>query len=203
MFAKLKGLLDSTDGENAIIDVQGVGYLVSASRHTLSKLGPNGSEVSVLIETHVREDKIALYAFSSASERAWFRQLITVQGVGAKVALAILSVLPPDALATAIASGDAKAVTQADGVGPKLAGRVVSELKNKLAGLAALSTPSPSSATVSVLPQGASADAVSALINLGYGRSEAFTAVANARRDLGEGAGVGALVTAGLKELSA
>ncbi len=203
MFAKLKGLLDSTDGENAIIDVQGVGYLVSASRHTLSKLGPNGSEVSVLIETHVREDKIALYAFASASERAWFRQLITVQGVGAKVALAILSVLPPDALATAIASGDAKAVTQADGVGPKLAGRVVSELKNKLAGLAALSTPSPSSATVSVLPQGASADAVSALINLGYGRSEAFTAVANARRNLGEEAGVGALVTAGLKELSA
>lgn len=202
MFAKLKGVLDSTDDGTAIIDVNGVGYLVSASRTTLTRLGANGNAVSVLIETHVREDKIALYAFASTSERDWFRQLLNVQGVGPKVALAVLSVLPPDTLATAIAAGDAKAVARAEGVGPKLASRIVSEMKGKVAGIATGAVETPTAA-LALVPGGASADAVSALINLGYGRSEAFTAVANAKTALGEKADVAALITAGLKELSA
>jgi Holliday junction DNA helicase RuvA len=201
MFAKLTGKLDSTDADTAIIDVNGVGYLVQASRSTLSRLGPAGAAVSVLIETHVREDKIALYAFAGAHERDWFRQLITVQGVGPKAALAILSVLPPDSLATALAAGDAKALTRAEGVGPKLAARIASELKSKAATLGLSDLPSPSVASLA-LPQGAVADAVSALINLGYGRSEAFSAVSTAKREIGEGADVSALIKAGLKELS-
>lgn len=207
MFAKLKGLLDTVDADTAIIDVQGVGYLVQASRSTLSRLGPLGSPVSVMIETHVREDKIALYAFAGVQERDWFRQLITVQGVGPKVALAILSVLPPDSLATALAAGDAKALTRADGVGPKLAARIASELKGKAAlmGLGSGGGAEPISAAPSALavPQGALADAVSALINLGYGRSEAFSAIAQVKKELGDAATVSALITAGLKELSA
>lgn len=202
MFAKLRGILDSTDADTAVIDVNGVGYLVQASRSTLSRLGPVGGAVSVQIETHVREDRIALYGFASLSERDWFRQLITVQGVGPKAALAILSVLPPDSLATALAAGDAKALTRADGVGPKLATRIASELKSKAAtlGLADSAVSAPASPA---LPQGAVADAVSALINLGYGRSEAFAAVAAVKREMGEGADVSALIKAGLKELSA
>lgn len=204
MFAKLTGKLDSTDADTAIIDVHGVGYLVQASRSTLSKLGPNGSAISVLIETHVREDKIALYAFAGGEERDWFRQLITVQGVGPKVALAILSVLPPDSLATALAAGDAKALARADGVGPKLAARIASELKGKAALIGVGAALSPSSVpSIAAVPQGAVSDAVSALINLGYGRSEAFSAVANAKSSLGESADVSALIKAGLKELSA
>ncbi len=208
MFAKLKGLLDTVDADTAIIDVQGVGYLVQASRSTLSRLGPLGSPVSVLIETHVREDKIALYAFAGVQERDWFRQLITVQGVGPKVALAILSVLPPDSLATALAAGDAKALTRADGVGPKLAARIASELKGKAAlmGLGSGGGAEPTAAAAPsalAVPQGALADAVSALINLGYGRSEAFSAVAQVKKELGDEATVSALIKAGLKELSA
>lgn len=199
MFAKLKGILDSTDDDTAIIDVNGVGYLVSASRQTLSRLGGVGSAVSVHIETHVREDKIALFAFAALSERDWFRQLLNVQGVGPKVALAVLSALPPDTLATALAAGDAKALTRADGVGPKLAARIVSELKGKVGALE-MSAPV---AAMAAVPAGAVADAVSALINLGYGRSEAFTAVANAKTTLGEKADTSALIKAGLKELSA
>ncbi len=203
MFAKLKGILDSTDDGTAIIDVNGVGYLVSASRTTLTRLGALGSSVSVLIETHVREDRIALYAFASTSERDWFRELLNVQGVGPKVALAVLSVLPPDTLATAIAAADAKAVARADGVGPKLATRIVSELKAKVGSIATGAVEAPAASLVAIVPAGAAADAVSALINLGYGRSEAFTAVANAKTVLGEGADVSALIKAGLKELSA
>lgn len=204
MFAKLKGILDSTHEDSAIIDVNGVGYLVAASRATLSRLGPVGGHVSVLIDTHVREDKIALYAFASVSEQDWFRQLYSVQGVGPKVALSILSALPPDSLATAIAAGDAKILTRADGVGPKLATRIVSELKGKVAqiGLQA-NMPAATGATSAAVPAGAAADAVSALINLGYGRSEAFAAVAQAKQQLDEGADVSALIRAGLKELSA
>lgn len=205
MFAKLKGILDSTDADSAIIDVNGVGYLVQASRSTLTRLGPMGSAVNVLIETHVREDKIALYAFASVSERDWFRQLLVVQGVGPKVALAILSVLPPDSLATAIAAADAKALTRADGVGPKLATRIVSELKGKVAVISTGVVEAANASAAAAIPAatGVVADAVSALINLGYGRSDAFVAVANARRDLGEGADVPALIRAGLKELAA
>ena len=187
MFAKLKGILDSTDDDTAVIDVGGVGYLVSASRSTLTRLGAPGSAVSVLIETHVREDKIALFAFASAAERDWFRQLYSVQGVGPKVALSILSALPPDTLATAIAAGDAKLLTRADGVGPKLATRIVTELKGKVGAIGLASAPSAALA-LPAQPSGALADAVSALVNLGYGRTEAFTAVSQARAQLGEGA---------------
>jgi Holliday junction DNA helicase RuvA len=201
MFAKLKGILDSTSDDTAVIDVNGVGYLVSASRATLSRLGAPGNAVSVLIETHVREDKIALYAFASAAERDWFRQLYSVQGVGPKVALAILSALPPDSLATAIAAGDAKLLTRADGVGPKLATRIVTELKSKVATIG-LAEAAPVAAMAAV-PAGVVADAVSALINLGYGRSEAFSAVAQAKNALGDKADVSSLIKAGLKELSA
>lgn len=203
MFAKLRGILDSTDADTAVIDVNGVGYLVQASRSTLSRLGPVGGAVSVQIETHVREDRIALYGFASLSERDWFRQLITVQGVGPKAALAILSVLPPDSLATALAAGDAKALTRAEGVGPKLAARIAAELKSKAATLGLADSASPATPASLALPQGAVADAVSALINLGYGRSEAFSAVAAVKREMGEGADVSALIKAGLKELSA
>lgn len=203
MFAKLTGKLDSTDADTAVIDVNGVGYLVQASRSTLSRLGPVGAAVSVQIETHVREDRIALYGFASLSERDWFRQLITVQGVGPKAALAILSVLPPDSLATALAAGDAKALTRAEGVGPKLATRIASELKSKAATLGLADSASPATPASPALPQGAVADAVSALINLGYGRSEAFSAVAAVKREMGEGADVSSLIKAGLKELSA
>lgn len=203
MFAKLKGILDSTDGDSAVIDVNGVGYLVSASRTTLSRLGAVGNAVSVLIETHVREDRIALYAFASTGERDWFRQLLSVQGVGPKVALAVLSVLPPDTLATALAAGDAKAVARADGVGPKLAGRIVAELKGKVEAISLHGVEAPAASLAAIVPAGAAADAVSALINLGYGRSEAFTAVANAKTALGDGADVSTLIKAGLKELSA
>jgi len=202
MFAKLKGILDSTDDDTAVIDVGGVGYLVSASRSTLTRLGAPGSAVSVLIETHVREDKIALFAFASAAERDWFRQLYSVQGVGPKVALSILSALPPDTLATAIAAGDAKLLTRADGVGPKLARRIVTELKGKVGAIGLASAPSAALA-LPAQPSGALADAVSALVNLGYGRTEAFTAVSQARAQLGEGADVSTLIRAGLKELSA
>ncbi len=202
MFAKLKGILDSTDDDTAVIDVGGVGYLVSASRSTLTRLGAPGSAVSVLIETHVREDKIALFAFASAAERDWFRQLYSVQGVGPKVALSILSALPPDTLATAIAAGDAKLLTRADGVGPKLATRIVTELKGKVGAIGLASAPSAALA-LPAQPSGALADAVSALVNLGYGRTEAFTAVSQARAQLGEGADVSTLIRAGLKELSA
>ena len=204
MFAKLRGTLDSTEADSAIIDVGGVGYLVSASRHTLSRLGLPGGTVSVLIETHVREDRIALYAFASTGERDWFRQLLTVQGVGPKVALAILSVLPPDSLMTALAAADAKALARADGVGPKLAGRIVSELKGKVAALAG-SPPLEGSALAHpaiALPAGVAADAVSALVNLGYGRSEAFSAVANAKTALGDKADVSSLIRISLKELA-
>lgn len=200
MFAKLKGLLDSTDADSAVIDVQGVGYLVQASRTTLSRLGNPGNAVSVLIDTHVREDRIALYAFATQAERDWFRQLITVQGVGPKAALAILSVLPPDALATALAAGDAKALARADGVGPKLAARIATEFKGKESVILAATTP----ATASPLPAfgGPAADALSALVNLGYGRSEAFAAITSARAAQGEAATVSDLIRAGLKELA-
>ncbi|NJO35181.1 MAG: Holliday junction branch migration protein RuvA, partial [Rhodospirillales bacterium] len=136
MIGKLTGTLDSISGDAALIDVGGVGYVVHAASRTLSKLGPNGAPVSLLIETHVREDAINLYGFWDATERDWFRLLTTVQGVGAKVALAILSVLAPDDLSLAIAAQDKAIVTRAPGVGPKLAQRIVSELKDKAGNIA-------------------------------------------------------------------
>ncbi|MEO3434221.1 Holliday junction branch migration protein RuvA [Inquilinus sp. CAU 1745] len=201
MIARLKGLVDSVAAEGCVVDVGGVGYLVFCSRRTAGQLTP-GEAVALHVETQVREDHIHLFGFAEKAERDWFRLLTTVQGVGGRVALAILSVLDPDALATAIAAQDKAAVTRADGVGPKLAARIVSELKDK-AGTIGIGAPVVT-AEKGGAPAGggASADAVSALVNLGYGRSEAFAAVAAASRSLGGEATVGALIPAALKELA-
>ena len=136
MIAKLSGRLDSLGADHAVIDVSGVGYLVFCPARTLGRLGALGTAVTVLVDTHVREDAITLYGFADAAERSWFRLLITVQGVGARVALALLGVLGPDDLVRAIAAQDRAALVRADGVGPKLATRILSELKDKAGGLA-------------------------------------------------------------------
>ncbi|MBM3601240.1 MAG: Holliday junction branch migration protein RuvA [Alphaproteobacteria bacterium] len=212
MIAKLRGLLDSTgqgSGQGAagpgwaVIDVAGVGYHVFASGRTLGRLPPAGGTVSLIVETHVREDHIHLYGFADAGERDWFRLLCGVQGVGAKTALAVLTAVAPGELAQAVAAQDKAMLTRADGVGPKLAQRIVNELKDKVGGIAlgqaALGSPAGAPATPE---QGAGGDAVSALVHLGYGRSEAFGAVASAQRRLGDAASTEALIRAGLKELS-
>lgn len=199
MIGKLSGTIDSISGRDIIIDVQGVGYVVAASARTLRQLG-NGMVVSLLIETQVREDAISLFGFIDATERDWFRLLTTVQGVGAKVALAILGVLSPDQLTQAIAAQDKAAVAQADGVGPKLALRIVTELKDKVASFG-FATPSLPAARSSQ-PVTLSDDALSALLNLGYKRMEAFAAVAAAAQKLGSDAKLDALIKASLAELS-
>ena len=204
MIAKLSGRLDSSGLDHAVIDVGGVGYLVFCSGRTLSRLGPVGSAVSVLVDTHVREDAITLYGFAESGEREWFRLLITVQGVGARVANALLSALSPDDLTRSIAAQDKTALTRADGVGPKLAGRILSELKDKVGGIAlgpAALAGAAVSAGASVPEGGALGDAVSALVNLGYGRTEAFGAVMAAGKELGSAAGVSALIRQALKSL--
>ncbi len=198
MIAKLSGIVDSTATDSAVIDVGGVGYMILCSGRTLAGLHV-GEAVSVHVETHVREDHIHLYGFADAAEREWFRLLTQIQGVGAKVALAILSVLPPDGLVTAVAAGDKAALTQAAGVGPKLAGRLVSELKDKVANLAVAVAAMPVAALAA--GSGPTADAVSALVNLGYGASEAMTAVAQCADRMGDGVGVEELIRAGLAEL--
>src|SRR6185437_14939417 len=163
VIAMLAGLLDRAGGDSMVIDVGGVGYLVFASSRTLGKAPSRGEPMRLLIETHVREDHIHLYGFADEAEREWFRLLTTVQGVGARIALAILSVLAPEALATAIAAQDKAAITEADGVGPKLGQPIVSELKDKVGGIA-LGPAAPA-------PLAAASEAVSALVNLGYPRS--------------------------------
>ncbi len=202
MIAKLKGLVDSQGDDWVIIDVNGVGYLVFCSGRTLGRMPQPGELVSLLIETHVREDHIHLYGFINQAERDWFGLLQTVQGVGARVALAILSVLGPDEIATAIAAGDKTAVSRANGVGKKLAERVVNELKDKVGTfLKPLGVPAPAQAQTKP-GNSLVADAVSALTNLGYRPVDAFTAVSKASRSLGDGAELGALIKAGLKELA-
>jgi Holliday junction DNA helicase RuvA len=202
MIAKLTGLLDHIGPEGAVIDVGGVGYLVFASTRTLGQLPPPGQAARLLIETHVREDHIHLYGFVDAAERDWFRLLTTVQGVGAKVALAILSAVAPDELTLAIVSQDRATLARADGVGPKLAARIVNELKDKIGGLALAATNAAVPAPALAGAPGATGDAVSALVNLGYRRTEAFGAVASASRRLGADAKIDALIRAGLQELA-
>lgn len=205
MIAKLTGRVDSLDSANAVIDVGGVGYLVFCSGRTLGGLVP-GEAAVVLIETHVREDHIHLYGFIDEAERDWFRLLTTVQGVGAKVCLAILSVLGPEQLLQAIASADQAAVTRAAGVGPKLAKRILSELKDK-AGKIALGPAAHGDgsgapgAGISGPVDGATGDAVSALVNLGYTPSQALSAVSHAAAKHESAAGVEALIRGGLAEL--
>lgn len=207
MIAKLKGLLDSLSDGAAVIDVGGVGYLVFASAKTLTALGEPGAAVAVLVDTHVREDHIHLYGFATAAERTCFRMLQTVQGVGAKHALSVLSVLSPDEVFTAIASQDRVMLTRADGVGPKLAQRIVNELKDKTVnvalGLGADATAPARAAAMAGRPgDDTMADAVSALVNLGYGRAEAYSAVTSGRKLLGEAAALDKLITFALKELA-
>jgi len=204
MIASLAGTLDSVGPDGAIIDVGGVGYLAFCSTRTIGRLPPPGGAVRLLIETHVREDHIHLYGFIDAAERDWFRLLTTVQGVGARLALAILSAVMPEALVLATVAQDTAMLARAEGVGPRLAARVVNELRDKVGGLA-LAPASPAAASpgggLGLAEEGAGADAVSALVNLGYRRAEAFGAVAAAARRLGDGAALDALIRAGLQEL--
>lgn len=201
MIAKLKGLLDETGKDFIVLDVGGVGYLVFCAGRTLSALPAVGQPVSLHIETHVREDHIHLFGFPNLAERDWFRHLLTVQGVGAKVALAILGSLSPDQLLQAIVAQDKAALTRADGVGPKLAGRIVAELRDKAGNVILPAvTESVAGAIAGDGLDRVAADAVSALVNLGYGRSDAFGAVVAATRDAGAGS-VESVITAALREL--
>ena len=195
MIARLTGLLAETSADGAVLDVAGVGYAVLASSRTLDAIGPVGGEVMLLTELQVREDSMTLFAFGSAGEREAFRQLTSVQGVGGRVALAILSTLDPTELATAIAHGDKAMVARANGVGPKLALRIVNELAGKMGSPALAATagaPAPRA--------GAAQDALSALANLGFKPAEATAAVAAAAADLGEGATLDALVRLALRK---
>ena len=197
MIAKLTGRIDALEADRCIIDVNGVGYLVQASTRTLSAL-QDGAVASVLIETQVREDAIQLFGFAESAERDWFRLLTTVQGVGARVALGILSALSPRDLIAAIQTADRASLTRAPGVGPKLAVRLLTELRDRAGampvgvGFSAIVPP----------PTGGAADAISALLNLGYRRPEAQAAVAKVLDRLGEGAAVGQLIREALQELA-
>jgi len=198
MIARLSGVLAESAVDHAVIDVGGIGYLAQMSGRTLSALGPVGGQVMIFTEMQVREDAITLFGFGSAGERDWFRLLTSVQGVGGRVALAILSVLGPDELSRAVASGDKAMVARANGVGPKLAMRIVNELKDKVGGL--VLGPAGTGAAVAVSAGGAAADALSALANLGFRPGEANAAVAAALDDLGEGATLDALVRLALRK---
>jgi Holliday junction DNA helicase RuvA len=200
VIAKLSGLVDAVGEGSVVIDVGGVGYLVSCSGKTLSRLSA-GQTVSLLVETQVREDAIQLYGFLLSDEKLWFRLLTTVQGVGAKGALAVLSVLAPEELVHAIAMGDRTALTRASGVGPKLAARVIGELKDKVPALAA-GGPSAAVPVRGAVPATTEGEAVSALVNLGFKPLEARTAVTRAATRLGTGTDVEALIRGGLAELT-
>lgn len=206
MFAKLTGIVDTIGDEYVVLDVSGVGYLVFASGKTLQSL-QNGAPASLLIETQVGEDHIRLYGFQSKDEQHWFRLLQSVQGVGAKVALSLLSLLTPADLTRAIAAQDKARLSQANGVGPKLALRLITELKDKTGGLS-LSAPSGAIGAPSDVmhrtrkDSPAIADALSALINLGYRPAEAEAAVRAALAKTGEEVLVSVLIKAALQEAS-
>jgi Holliday junction DNA helicase RuvA len=193
MIAHLKGRLDSLGIDHAVIDVGGVGYLVGASSKTLAAIGPVGEAAMLHTEMLVAEDFIRLVGFATANERDWFRMLTGVQGVGARVALAILSALDPSDLSRAIAAQDKAMVARANGVGPKLAERIVRELKDKVGGIAI-------GGATPIAANGASADAISAMLNLGFRPAEASAAVASAEEELGVGATLDALVRLALRK---
>jgi Holliday junction DNA helicase RuvA len=203
MIGKLKGIVDSLGEDFVILDVHGVGYVVQCSSRTLQNLPRPGEAAALSIETQVREDAIRLFGFASDSERDWFRLLQSVQGVGAKVALALLGILGAAELSQAIVLQDKTAVSRAPGVGPKLAARIVAELKDRApaGGVFEPITVSLANSVEARLPNGTE-DAVSALINLGYGRPQAIAAVAASVKALGAEAEVGALIRQGLKELA-
>ena len=201
MIAHLKGLVFEIGEDCVIVDVGGVGYLLYCSARTLARLPSPGDAVALHVETQFKAESLTLYGFEAGAERSWFRLLQTVQGVGARVALALLSALTPEQLAQAIMAKDKAAFTQASGVGPRLAQRLISELQSKVGELptsSVVTLPSPAGAAGT----GPLEDAASALVNLGYGRSEAHGAVAKAAATLGEAADVEALIRAGLKELT-
>ena len=195
MIAHLKGRLDATGVDYAVIDVGGIGYLVGCSSRTLAAIGPVGEAATLFTEMLVAEDFIRLVGFASAGERDCFRLLTGVQGVGARVALAILSALEPADLARAVATQDKATVARANGVGPKLAERIVRELKDKVGAV-----PLGPAAAAQALPAGASSDAASALLNLGFRPAEAASAVAAAEEELGPGASLDALVRLALRK---
>jgi Holliday junction DNA helicase RuvA len=208
MIGKLRGKVDAIGESHLILDVNGVGYEVQASARTLRNL-KIGDEVSLTIDTHVREDAIRLFGFSSEVERTWFRTLQNVQGVGAKVGLGVLGVLSPGELANAIALGQWQSVEQAPGVGKKLAQRIVAELKDKAPGLSVAGLNAPAGASGGTGPVAAvsrtdtaSAEAISALMNLGYNPAQASAAVATAAQELGPDADTAKLIRRGLKELA-
>ena len=197
MIASLSGRLEALEADRCVIDVNGVGYLVQASTRTLAALNPAPAMTRLLIETQVREDAITLYGFAEPSERDWFRLLLTVQGVGAKVALNLLSALSPADLVNAIAAGDRASLTRAAGVGAKLAIRLLSELRDKAGAMpAGPGLPAP------VAAGGVEADALSALAHLGYRRGEAYPVVTAVFKRLGEEAGLDQVIRESLKDLA-
>ncbi len=194
MIARLTGTLVESAADHAVLDVNGVGYLVQASTRTLTAIGPIGAQVMLLTELQVREDSMTLFAFGNPGERDWFRLLTGVQGVGGRVALSILSTLDPEELTQAVARQDKVMVARANGVGPKLAERIVRELKDKVGGVAI-----GTAGSAPVAAAGHAADAVSALTGLGFKPAEANAAVATAEAELGDGATLDALVRLALK----
>lgn len=206
MIGKLSGIIDSFGPDYVLLDVSGVGYLVHCSPRTLQNSGQTGDPVSFLIDTHVREDAINLYGFADAAEQQWFRLLTSVQGVGARVGMAILGACPPERLGFAIASGDKAAVQAADGVGPKLALRIVTELKDKAAKIdlsASMPKQEKGGGKIEQAPASIDNDAVSALVNLGYAKSDAFQAVLAAKQKANDNVGLSDMIRLALKELSA
>ncbi|HJS86073.1 MAG TPA: Holliday junction branch migration protein RuvA [Acetobacteraceae bacterium] len=198
MIALLTGRIAQREEGSCVIDVNGVGYLVHVSTRTLAAL-PSGAETArLLIETHVREDAIILYGFADPAERDWFRLLTTVQGVGAKVALSVLSALSPRDLVSAIATGDRGSLTRASGVGARLAVRLLTELRDRAGAMPS----APGVAPPVPMASGPVEDALSALVNLGYRRAEAHPVVAKVIERLGEGAGLDAVIRDSLKELA-
>jgi holliday junction DNA helicase RuvA len=204
MIGKLKGVIDGYGEDYVIVDVGGVGYVAHCSARTLQALPGNGEPVVLSIETHVREDQIRLFGFLSDLEREWFRLLQTVQGVGTKVALSVLGTLKPADLANAVAMRDKATIARSPGVGPKVAERIVTELKDKAPAYASVD-PALVRLTGAVEEKRAPQpvlDAISALVNLGYGQPQAAAAIAAANRTAGEGADAADLIRRGLKELA-
>ncbi len=201
MIGKLKGIVDDSGLDWAIVDVNGVGYEVHCSPRTLSALPARGEAVELHIETHVRETEFRLFAFTSKMEREWFRLLQTVQGVGARVALAVLGTMSPQDLANAIATRDKAAITRTPGVGPKVAQRLLIELKDKLPSLGPVEGLAAKAGEAEV-EGAAAADAVSALVNLGYAPAQASRAISTALREAGDKASAQDLIRLGLKALA-
>lgn len=203
MIGKLKGVIDTIGEDFVILDVHGVGYVVQCSGRTLAHAGQVGEAATLAIETHVREDSIRLYGFATDAERDWFRLLQTVQGVGAKVALAVLGAMSTEELAVAITRQDKARIAQAQGIGPRLAARLAAELKDKVpAGVTLAEMQAAVAGAAEATEPPAVQDAVAALLTLGYGRPQAAEAAASARKTLGAAADAAALIRQALKQLS-